>query len=112
MDHIGYEAGSWNHVPLRGSAADLGAQIDLLFDRSDGMVSLCEIKFNTEVFTVTKSYARDLQRKLDIFATITRTRKKVQWVLITCNGFKPNTWSQDLIDIALDAAAIFGGNAR
>jgi hypothetical protein len=50
-----------------------------------------------------------LQRKLDIFETITRTRKKVQWVLITCNGFKPNTWSEDLIDVALDAAVIFGG---
>jgi hypothetical protein len=29
--------------------------------------------------------------------------------LITCNGFKPNTWSEDLIDIALDADEIFGG---
>jgi uncharacterized protein len=111
LDHIGYEAGSWNHVPLKGSATNLGAQIDLLFDRSDGVVSLCEIKFNTEVYTVTKTYARDLQRKLDIFQTITRTRKKVQWVLITCNGFKPNTWSEDLIDISLDAAQIFAGNA-
>ena len=46
---------------------------------------------------------------VDIFQTITRTRKKVQWVLITCNGFKPNTWSEDLIDIALDADEIFGG---
>jgi uncharacterized protein len=89
----------------------LGAQIDLLFDRSDGVVSLCEIKFDTEVYTVTNTYARDLQRELDIFQTITRTRKKVQWVLITCNGFKPNTWSEDLIDIALDAAQSFAGNA-
>jgi hypothetical protein len=75
------------------------------------VVSLCEIKFNTEVYTVTKTYARDLQRKLDIFQTITRTRKKVQWVLITCNGFRPNTWSEDLVDISLDAAQIFAGNA-
>ena len=111
LDHIGYEAGSWNHVPLKGSATHLGAQIDLLFDRSDGVISLCEIKFNTEVYTVTKTYARDLQRKLDIFQTITRTRKKVQWVLITCNGFKPNTWSEDLIDIPLDAAQIFAAAA-
>jgi uncharacterized protein len=73
LDHVGYEAGSWNHVPLRGSATNLGAQIDLLFDRSDGVVSLCEIKFNTDAYTVTKTYARDLQRKLDIFQTITRT---------------------------------------
>jgi len=28
LEHIGYEAGSWNHVPLKGSATHLGAQID------------------------------------------------------------------------------------
>jgi hypothetical protein len=112
LDHIGYEVGSWNHVAPKGRATQLGAQIDLLFDRSDGVISLCEIKFNTEAFAVTKSYARELQHKLDIFQTVTRTRKDVRCVLITFNGFQANTWSQDLIDVALDAENIFGGNSK
>ena len=104
LDHISCDVGSWNYVPPRGRATHSGAQVDLLFDRSDGLISLCEIKFNTEIFAVDKSYARELKRKIEIFQTVTKTNKKIQLVLITFGGFKPNTWSEDLIDIALDAS--------
>jgi len=111
LDHVAFEVGSWNHIPRKGASTRSGAQIDLLFDRSDGIVSLCEIKFNTEPFAVSKSYAADLKRKTAIFQEVTQSRKEVQLVLITFNGFRSNTWSEDLINVALDADHIFGSAA-
>lgn len=107
LDHIPCETGSWNYIPPKGHG-DEGAQIDLLFDRADDTISLCEIKFNAEAFSIEKTYAKALQRKLDVFQTHTETRKTLQLVLITFNSFKRNIWSEDLIDVALDATDIFG----
>jgi uncharacterized protein len=109
LDHIPCESGSWNHIPPKGHP-DQGAQIDLLFDRADDTISLCEIKFNAETFSIDKTYAKVLQRKLDVFQTQTQTRKTLQLVLITFDDFKPNIWSEDLIDVALNATEIFGGH--
>jgi hypothetical protein len=71
-------------------------------------ISLCEIKFNAGPFSIDNAYAKALQRKLDVFQPQTQTRKTLQLVLITCNDFMPNIWSEDLIDVALDASEIFG----
>jgi hypothetical protein len=53
-----------------------------LFDRADDTISLCEIKFNAEPFSIDKTYAKILQRKLDVFQTQTQTRKALQLVLL------------------------------
>jgi len=46
LDHISFEVGSWCFVPAVGHADRSGTQIDLLFDRDDPVISLCEIKYN------------------------------------------------------------------
>lgn len=108
LDHVSFAVGSWCFVPAKGRADRSGAQVDLLFDRDDQVISLCEIKRNAERFSIDKAYARELRRKIETFQSVTRTRKRIQWVLITLNGFKPNIWSEGLIDIALSAEEIFG----
>jgi uncharacterized protein len=107
LDHVSCEIGSWSYQTPAGRREARGAQIDLLFDRADGIISLCEIKFSTQPFSVDKAYARELKNKLDVFQSITKTRKDLQLVLITHEGFKPNTWSEDLVNMTLDAAKIF-----
>jgi hypothetical protein len=42
---------SWRHIS--SNKEDKGAQIDLLFDRSDDAITLCEIKYTTDPFLVT-----------------------------------------------------------
>ena len=108
LDHVGFEVGSWCFVPSAGSAERSGAQIDLLFDRDDQVISLCEIKHNGESFSVDKAYARELKRKLETFQSVTRTPKQLQLVLVTLNGLKPNIWSEGLVDVSLSAEEIFG----
>lgn len=83
-----------------------GAQIDLLFDRDDQVVSLCEITHNA-VFGIDKAYARELKRKLEAFQSVMQTREPLQRVLITLSGRKPNIGSQGLVDVSPSADEIF-----
>src|SRR3546814_12024226 len=57
---VTYQA-SWRKA---GNAQGPGAQIDLLIDRSDQCINVCEIKFSEQLFTIDKSYAEALQRKI------------------------------------------------
>lgn len=107
LDHIGFEVGSWYFAPAKGHAERSGAQIDLLFDREDQVVSLCEIKHNAGIFSIDKTYARELKRKVETFQSVTQTRKHLQLVLITLSGLKPNIWSEGLVDVSLSADEIF-----
>ena len=52
-----------------------GTQIDLLIDRKDEVINLCEAKFTNKEFTLPKSYVADLRRKRSVFAQITGTKK-------------------------------------
>ncbi|MCP3870314.1 MAG: ATPase [Gammaproteobacteria bacterium] len=75
-----------------------GAQVDLLFDRDDGVINLCEIKYAPGPFRLTKDYARDLQDKIAIFEKITKTSKQIVLTLVTTHGLEENVWSRDLIE--------------
>ncbi|MBO7092923.1 MAG: hypothetical protein J6W23_14155, partial [Victivallales bacterium] len=44
-----------------------GAQIDLVIDRQDNIINLCEIKFSRNPFTIDREYSENLQNKLDAF---------------------------------------------
>ena len=97
------EASSWQH---RSAEPDSdGAQIDLLIDRADDVISVCELEHTINPFVITRSYADNLRRKLAVFQRETRTRKNLQLVLVTTAGLLANSHSQDLVDreVTLDA---------
>ena len=87
---------TWRYVPRKGSN-EQGAQIDLLFDRDDDSITICEIKYSDKPFTITKEYAKKLQQKLEIFKKITRTNKQLFIALISANGVKKNKYSEELL---------------
>lgn len=73
-----------------------GVQIDLLIDRDDNVINLCEIKFAKAEYEITAAYDRELRRKEDIFARKTNTKKGVSIVMITSYGLTKNEWSNDI----------------
>ncbi len=81
------------------------AQIDLLIDRADGVISVCEMKFTESPFTITKKYAGELRRKIDIFREQAGTKKNIHLVFVTSYGLNPNKYSDELVDglITMDA---------
>ncbi len=74
------EISSWKH---KGDDEIPGAQTDLLIDRKDGVVNLCEAKFTQKEYIITKDNIADLRRKRSVFSHITKTKKSVVTTLIT-----------------------------
>lgn len=89
-------ASQWRFVPPKGSP-EKGAQIDLLFDRDDNAITLCEIKYTKEPFVITKAYAEALENKMIVFKKRTGTEKNLFWGLISANGLKENIYAEQLI---------------
>ena len=70
-----------------------GAQIDLILDRADGIVDLCEIKFTQNEFVITAEYADALRRRADEFVALTGTKSTPRLVFITSEGVRDNSYS-------------------
>ena len=66
-----------------------GAQIDLLIDRDDNVINLCEMKFSNTEFTIDKKYAQEIANKVNTFTESTKTKKSVFVTFIT-NDFIRN----------------------
>lgn len=61
-------------------------QVDLLIDRSDGIIDLCEIKNYNDTFSISADYAAQLEKRCSIFRSVTGTKKAIHTVLITTEG--------------------------
>lgn len=97
IDAVPCEIASFRHVPKSTSAETEGVQVDLLFDRADDAINLCEIKYARAPYAVTKAYARELKTKVDVFERVTKTRKKIVLTLVSPLGIAENAWSTDLV---------------
>lgn len=75
------------------SKSDPGAQIDLLIDRRDGVVSVCEMKFSDDEFAITSSYEKQLRSKLSVFREETGTKKALHLTMVTTHGVARNAHS-------------------
>ena len=69
-----------------------GAQIDLLIERGDGIIDICEIKFSVEEYSITKEYMEKLLHKKYVYKSVTKTRKAVHLVMITTFGLTKNAY--------------------
>ena len=80
-----------------------GAQIDLLIDRRDRVVSICEIKYSINEFIIDKSYDMKLRNKIGSFVKATNCKKSVQMVMVTTYGIKKNMYSGSInAEVVLD----------
>ena len=67
-----------------------GAQIDLLIDRSDGIIDLCEMKYSKEPYSISGDYEKQLLRKKKVFSQVTKTRKAIHIVMVATAGLAHN----------------------
>jgi hypothetical protein len=81
------DTSTWRHVPAKG---EQGAQIDLLLDRQDRCINICEMKFSSDEFVIDKTYAAELDRKVNVFSTETGTKKTIFLTMITTYGTRRN----------------------
>lgn len=62
------------------------AQIDMIIERADRIIHICEIKFSNEKFIITKEYEEDLRDKMTIFRQETKTTKMLNLTFVTTHG--------------------------
>lgn len=84
-----------------------GCQIDLLIDRDDRVINLCEIKWSSAEFIISKSYAADLRKKVALFLHYSKTKKQIFLTLVSPFGVIKNEHSLGLIDKEINLDDLF-----
>jgi len=89
---------------FKGNDEIPGAQIDLVIDRKDGLVNLCEAKFSNKEYLLTKEYTTKLRQKRTIFEQVTVTKKTAVTTLITSYPAIQNTYYLEEVhsEVSLD----------
>ncbi len=91
----------------RSSDSENGAQIDLLIDRRDQVINLCEMKFSINEFKIDKKYEMELRNKIGTFRSETKTKKAVFLTMITTFGIKQNDYYGDLVQNEINMNDLF-----
>jgi hypothetical protein len=98
------ENSGWRYQSPKG---EKGAQIDLIIDRQDFCINICEMKFSANEFIIDKSYASELENKVSVFKTKTKTAKTIFLTLVTTFGIKKNEHVTRLIQNEITMDALF-----
>lgn len=99
---------SWS---LKGNDGIDGTQIDMLIDRNDNVVNMCEMKFYNEEFSVDKSYHFTLMHRLNVLSEMIPKRKSIHSTLITTYGLTNNEYSGDFLQV-VTMDALFAAQAE
>ena len=83
-----------------------GAQIDLLIDRNDGIIDICEMKYTKQPYEMTSEEEQKVQNRRNNFRIATGTDKSIHLILISANEVKQNSYSVEFQDI-ITADALF-----
>ncbi len=81
-------------------------QIDLVIDRKDSVINLCEMKYSMNEFMIDRDYSQNLLNKIESFIKDTKTKKATILTLITSNGVKRNSYYNSSIKL-LDCSDLF-----
>ena len=65
-----------------------GAQIDMIIERADGIINVCEMKYSRSDYRHDIKDSRNLMNKVEDFVSETKTKKSIQTVLVTTYGLK------------------------
>lgn len=84
-----------------------GAQVDLVIDRADRCINLCEMKFSVSPFMITAKYAKELQHKVMAYKSALKTGKTIFTTLVTTFGLKPNEHSAQYVDSEVTMQDLF-----
>jgi uncharacterized protein len=84
-----------------------GAQIDLLIDRADNIINVCEMKFSNEPFVISKKYLAELKNKLSVFKREAKSRKALLLTLVSPYGVKQNAYSLEIVQNNLTMDCLF-----
>ena len=83
---------SWTCKPTDSTSND-GFQIDLLIDRDDNIINICEMKYTNDEYVLSAETDRQIRQRISRFAMRSATRKAIHPILVTTYGLSPNGFS-------------------
>jgi len=85
-----------------------GAQIDLLLDRKDDIINLCEMKYSKAEYSISGKYELELRNKIAVFEAETNSKKAVHLTMVTTYGVASNIHSGIVhSEVTLDDMCVF-----
>jgi len=100
---ISTEESAW-----RGGDSVAQAQIDLLIERADNIIHICEMKFSKGIFSIEKKYAAELRQKLFVFSQQPLNKKKTLFLtMLSTFGIQPNAYSHEMVQNQLTMDDLF-----
>ena len=84
----------WRFVA--GGEDEDGAQVDLVLERNDQVVNLCEMKHTAAPFEITDAYRQRLMIKREVFLKETGTTASIHLTMVSAHGLKPNANADDI----------------
>lgn len=81
-----------------GNKTEHGFQIDLIIDRKDAAINLCECKFYENNFEMTKKYAQEIKNRKATFKKATGTKKMLINTFITNESMTQNAHTLEVVD--------------
>jgi hypothetical protein len=95
---IGNVASTQSAWAVTGDDEQEGTQIDLLIERKDNIVNMCEMKFYSEEFTVSKVYHKALVHRSNLLLEHLSPKMAIHPILITTYGLTHNEYSREFIN--------------
>lgn len=95
-----------NEYSWKSKQSTPGSQIDLLIQRKDMVINVCEMKYSIGEYLITKEYKDNLLNKLQTFTNKVKPKEQLIMTLITMNGLKKNEYS-DCILVELSSEELF-----
>ena len=94
---------AWSTKPFKDSDGNEwpGGQIDLVIDRNDGVMNLCEIKYSSTPYNIDADYAVQIRERMETFRVAQKTRKDLRCTFISLSGVKNNVNSDVADDLVV-----------
>ena len=83
-----------------------GGQIDLIIDRNDGVMNLCEMKYSADEFIISADYAQTVRNRTAMFKSTEKVRKDLRCTFVTPFGIKRNM-NSDIVDDQIKLEDLF-----
>lgn len=82
---VGTAIYTWRSKAEKGNGLP-GFQIDLIIERADRIIHLCEMKFSTDLYGISKSYEMKLRERMGLFRMATKNKKALVNTFVTTYG--------------------------
>ena len=96
-DRLGISGITSHDYSWRSSKVTPEVQIDMLIDRNDDVINVCEIKFSKEEYEIDASYEKELMYRLDALRRESGTKKALWLTMISFAGIRKNAYSGSVV---------------